>query len=603
MTLTIFLSRASLLPGLLMLCAGGLVVSGADRQPPAPRQASAQAAAQTASAQASATAPAPMSYAPRGADGTMGLVSSAHPLATEAGLEILRAGGNAFDAAVAVAAALNVVEPAMSGMGGYGTILVWDAKREQIRYLNASGRIPAMVDADAFRAPTPDFEANRRGAKAVSTPGNVHAWESLSSDLGRLKWVQVLAPAIRLADQGFALDAAGAASIADAFAAFPDHAKAIYGRNGQPFKAGDTLVQRDLAGSLRLISQRGAGAFYGGDLASSIDRAMRASGGFLTVADLKKDKAEWRDGIMFDYRGYQVYTAAPPANAFDYLVRLGLMSRFDPAALGHNSAAYLHRFAEASKHAFLVRLKYAGDPDIAPPPVEGLLDEPYLIKQVGLIDLAHASTFAPPGRGSAGSAGSTASAQSAEGADRHTTHFVVADKWGNVVSATQTLGNAFGSRIMPEGTGIWLNNSLAYSTFEPKGNPMDAHPGRHKLSGDCPTIILRNGRVWAALGSPGGHTIGQTVPQMVMNMIDFGMSIDEAIASPRISFVEPDELSVEEGIPAAIREALKAMGHNVRVVRALGNAHGVTVQYNSEGKPVRFRGASDPRGAGQARGY
>jgi len=580
------LSRASLLPAVLVV-SGGLIVSGADRQPPP--QASAQA-----------TAPAPMSYTPRGADGTTGLVSSAHPLATEAGLEILRAGGNAFDAAVAVAAALNVVEPAMSGMGGYGTVLVWDAKREQIRYLNASGRIPAMVDADAFRAPTPGFEANRRGAKAVSTPGNVHAWESLSNDLGRLKWAQVLAPAIRLADQGFALDAAGAAFIADAFAAFPEHAKAIYGRSGQPLQAGDTLVQRDLAGSLRLISQRGAGAFYATDLASAIDRAMRASGGFLTLADLKKDKAEWRDGIMFDYRGYEVYTAAPPANAFDYLVRLGLMSRFDPAALGHNSAAYLHRFAEASKHGFWVRLKYAGDPDIAPPPVEGLLDESYLIKQVGLIDLAHASTFAPPGRGNAGSTGSAGSAGSA---DSHTTHFVVADKWGNVVSATQTLGNAFGSRIMPEGTGIWLNNSLAYSTFEPKGNPMDAHPGRHKLSGDCPTIILRNGRVWAALGSPGGHTIGQTVPQMVMNLIDFRMSIEEAIASPRISFVEPDELSVEEGIPAAIREALKAMGHNVRVVRALGNAHGVTVQYNSEGKPVRFRGASDPRGAGKAGGY
>ena len=379
-------------------------------------------------------------------------------------------------------------------------------------------------------------------------------------------------------------------SIAGAFAAFPDPAKDIYGRDGQPLKAGETLVQRDLAGSLRLVAQRGAGAFYDGDLATAIDRAMRASGGFLTLADLKKDKAEWRDGIMFDYRGYNVYTAAPPANAFDYLVRLGLMSQFDPAALGHNSVAYLHRFAEATKHGYFVRLKYAGDPDIAPPPVEGLLADAYLIKQAGLIDLKHASTFTPPGPG-------------AVSPDSHTTHFVVADKWGNVVSATQTLGNVFGSRIMPEGTGIWLNDSLAYSTFEPKGNPMDAHPGRHKLSGDCPTIILRNGRAWAALGSPGGHTIGQTVPQMVMNLIDFGMPIDAALAAPRISFVEPDVLAIEEGIPASVRDALKAMGHNVRVVRALGNAHGLTLQYDSEGKPVKFHGASDPRGAGKAGGY
>jgi gamma-glutamyltranspeptidase / glutathione hydrolase len=570
------LSRAAVLPAVLILCGGGLSIAGADRQAPAPSQ---------------AAAPPPMSYAPRGGEGTMGVVSSAHPLATEAGLEILRDGGNAFDAAVAVAAALNVVEPAMSGMGGYGTILVWDAKREAIRYLNASGRIPATVNADVFRAPTPDFEANRRGAKAVSTPGNVHAWEALVKDLGRLKWAQVLAPAIRLAEQGFALDGPGAAVIAGAYASFPEHAKAIYGRGGLPLTAGETLVQRDLAQSLRLVSVRGASAFYSGDISTAIDRSMRTAGGFLAYADLKRDKAEWRDGILFDYRGYKVYTAAPPANAFDYLVRLGLMSRFDMAALGHNSVAYLHRFAEATKQGFWVRLKYAGDPDVAPPPVEDLLGEPYLAKQAGLIDLKRATPFVPPG-GAAPSGG-----------DTHTTHFVVADRWGNVVSATQTLGNAFGSRIMPEGTGIWLNDSLAYSTFEPKGNPMDAHPGRHKLSGDCPTIIMRNGRAWAALGSPGGHTIGQTVPQMVMNLVDFGMSIEEALAAPRISFVEPDVLAVEEGIPPAVRDALAAMGHRVRVVRALGNAHGLTIQYDSEGKPVRFRGASDPRGAGKAGGY
>jgi len=561
-----------------------LIVAGAASHAAGPQ---AQAGAGSAAAQA------PMASAPRGGDGAHAMVSSAHPLATEAGLEILRAGGNAFDAAVAVAAALNVVEPSMSGMGGYGTILIWDAKREQIRYLNASGRIPAGVNADAFRAPTPEFEANRRGAKAVSTPGNVHAWESLTKDLGKLKWAQVLAPAIRLATQGFTLDEPGAATLAAAFASFPPHAQAIYGRGGAPLKAGDTLVQRDLGASLSLIAQRGAKAFYEGDIATAIDRAMKAAGGFLAYADLKKDGAEWRDGIMYEYRGYQVYTAAPPANAFDYLVRLGLMSRFDPRPLGHNSAAYLHRFAEITKYGYGVRLKYAGDPEIAPPPVEGLLADAFLAKEFAKIDLTRATPFTPPGGAAPGE----------KAPDGHTTHFVVADQWGNVVSATQTLGNAFGSRIMPEGTGIWLNNSLAYSTFEPKGNPMDAFPGRHKLSGDCPTIILRNGRAWAALGSPGGHTIGQTVPQMVMNLVDFGMSIDEALAAPRISFAEPDALQVEEGIPADVRAALAAMGHNVRVVRALGNAHGLTLLYDSEGKPTKYRGASDPRGAGLARGY
>ena len=156
---------------------------------------------------------------------------------------------------------------------------------------------------------------------------------------------------------------------------------------------------------------------------------------------------------------------------------------------------------------------------------------------------------------------------------------------------------------MPPGTGIWLNNSLQYCTFEPKGNPMDAHPGRRKLSGDCPTIIMKDGRPWAALGTPGGHTIGQTVPQMVINLIDFGMDIERAIAAPRVSFVEPDVLSVEEGVPADVREALAARGHKVRTTRALGNAHGLTIEYGPDGRPVRFKGAADPRGSGAARGY
>ena len=180
---------------------------------------------------------------------------------------------------------------------------------------------------------------------------------------------------------------------------------------------------------------------------------------------------------------------------------------------------------------------------------------------------------------------------------------MVADRWGNVVSATQTLGNTFGSKIMPVGTGIWLNNSLAYSTFDPKGNPMDAHAGRRKLSGDCPTLVMRAGKPWVALGTPGGHSIGQTVPQIVMNIIDFKMNIQQAIAAGRISFVEPDVLAVEESIPTTVRDELSARGHNIRVVRALGNAHGLTIEYGKNGKPRIFSGGADPRGEGKAGAY
>jgi len=518
-----------------------------------------------------------------------GMVSSAHPLATQAGVAVLAAGGNAFDAAVAVAAALNVVEPMMSGIGGYGTIVIFDAKKGEARFLNSSGRIPATLNSDVFRAPTPNYLANRVGARSVSTPGNVAAWEALSKEYGKLQWPRLFDAAIKLADEGFVVSGTTAGLIASAYSSFPDHAKEVYGRAGHPLKSGERLVQKDLARSLRMIAEQGAKAVNGGELGKAIDSAMREAGGFLSLDDLRRNRAEWYKPISINYRGHRIVTASPPANAFDFLVRLGIMSRFDVADLGHNSSPYLHRFAEATKHGFWVRLRYAGDPEVSTPPLSTLLSEKYWTEEAEKIDPDHARPFEQP------------KATSSQG--QHTTHFVVADRWGNVVSATQTLGNLFGSRIMPKGTGIWLNNSLAYSTFEPKGNPMDAFPGRHKLSGDCPTIILRYGRPWVAIGTPGGHTIGQTVPQMVMNLIDFKMNILEAIVAGRISFIEPDTIAVEESIPSEVREELTAMGHKIRVVRALGNAHGLAIEYDAAGKPMRFTGGADPRGEGAAAGY
>ena len=539
------------------------------------------AAPTTLSAQAAPVAP---------AIGQMGMVSTGHSLATEAGLSILTAGGNAFDAAVAIAAALNVVEPMMSGIGGYGTILVYDAKTRRTWFLNSSGRIPAAVNSDAFRAPTPGYLENRRGAKAVSTPGNLHAWEAMSKEYGTRPWRTLFAPAIRLADSGFVVSERIAGFISGAYSSFPPHAKAIYGSGTAPLAKGQRLVQADLARSLRLIADSGAVAFYGGSLGRTIDRAMRDAGGFLALADLTSDKAEWWDPIAIEYRGLQVLTASPPANSFDALARLGIMERFDAKSLGHNSVDYLHRFAEATKIGFWMRLRFAGDPEIAPPPIERLFSKPYLDSVAASIDPNQARPFEPPG-------------VTVKTGD-NTTHFVVADRFGNVVSATQTLGNVFGARIMVEGTGIWLNNSLAYSTFEPKGNPMDAFGGRRKLSGDVPTIVMRDGRPWIAIGTPGGHTIGQTVPQMVMNVIDFNMDIQRAIAAPRVSFFEPDSLLVEPGVAADVRTRLAAKGHKIRVTTrpSIGDGHGLTIEYDRGGRPIRFTGGTDPRGDGLAKG-
>jgi gamma-glutamyltranspeptidase/glutathione hydrolase len=404
---------------------------------------------------------------------------------------------------------------------------------------------------------------------------------------GTRPWRELFAPAIGLAREGFLLDEQGAGFIRSAWGDFPEHARTFYGRDGSPLASGERLIQEDLARSFEMVASEGAGVLHGGFLGESVDRAMREAGGFLRLEDLRQSEAEWYETVSIGYRENLVVTAPPPANSFPALVRLGMMSRYDPSQLGHNSAAYLHRFAEVTKHAFWTRLRYAADPEVRPVPLDMLLSPAYWEEQVGRIDPARARPFEPPGW---------------VPPDGHTTHFVVADRLGNIVSATQTLGNVFGSRIMPEGTGIWLNNSLAYCTFEPAGNPMDAFPGRHKLSGDVPVIIFRGGRPWAALGTPGGHTIGQTVPQIIMNLIDFGMDIQAAISAPRVSFAEPDELVVEEGVPSGVPEALRAKGHNVRVDWGLGNAHGLTITWGEQGVPVGFKGGADPRGRGTAEG-
>jgi len=514
------------------------------------------------------------------------MVSSAHPLATEAGLRMLRAGGNAFDAAVAVASTLNVVEPMMSGMGGYGTIMVYSAETDTPWFLDASGKIPVGVDPDVYRAPTPNYLENRVGAKAVSTPGGSHAWEAMSERFGTMEWHALLQPAIEAADDGYLLDERIARYIGIAYEQFSDYSKSIYGNAGQPLVAGDRLVQKDLAATLRMLAADGPSAIYGGVLGEAIDSAMKSAGGFLSVVDVARHEEEWWTPLHLAYAGHDIYTPSAPAGAFPMLERLGMMKRLNSRGMGHNSLEYLHNFAEVSKMAYWDRLAYSGDPDVKPPPYDRLLSPDYWQSRVDTIDSNAARAFDYDGIVTANS--------------ENTTHFVVADSAGNIVSAQVTLGGLFGSKIMPEGTGFWLNNSLRYCTFEPAGNPMDAHPGRRKLSSDAPSIIFKDGRPIIAIGTPGGHTITQTISQMIMNLLDFDMSIEAAIAAPRIAFVEPNTLAVEEGIPAAIRERLADMGHEIQV-RNLGNANGLSIEYLDDGS-VRFSGVSDPRGAGLAKG-
>jgi gamma-glutamyltranspeptidase / glutathione hydrolase len=511
-------------------------------------------------------------------DEIVGSVASAHPLATKAGLEILQNGGNAFDAAVAVASMLNVVEPMMSGIGGYGTILIYDASKKGVRFLNPSGRFPANTNTDFMRPPTPDYLINRFGPKSISTPGNLNAWEAMHKKYGKMEWSDLFKSTIDIAENGFAIELGTANSIQNAFPDFSEYSKSFYGKNGQPLQRGDTLVQKDLAQTFAIIAQQGAAPFYTGEIAESIDRQLRAVESFLTIEDLKNNEAEWWNSIKFTYKGYDVYTAGLPANSFAAFVNLGLMQEFSALDLPHNSPEYLHLFAEMTKESYKARLAYSFDPEVKDAPLDSILAPEFLHTMAGSINKNQASKFAPP--------------YSPE--SKNTTHFVVMDKWGNIVSATQTLGNVFGSRIMVDGRGFWLNNSMAYSTFEPKGNPMDAFPGRHKLSGDCPIIILKDNEPWAALGSPGGHTITQNVPQIIFNLIDFNMSMQEAIDAPKIAFIEPNSIRAEPDITQSVIDALVLKGHVIDQ-GTIGNANGIKI-IRKGGKISGFEVGEDKRG-------
>jgi len=512
-----------------------------------------------------------------------GAVASAHPLATKAGLDILQKGGNAFDAAIAIASTLNVVEPMMSGLGGYGTILIYDAKKNQIRYLNSSGRIPFATNSDMMRPPTPGYIDNRLGAKSVSTPGNLHAWEAMHKQYGKLKWNELFQSAITNAEKGFAINQQLENFIRGSLSQMSAYTKGFYTNNGNLLKAGDTLIQKDLAKTYRLIAANGVNDFYKGKIADAIDKAMKEKDGFLRKADLEKDVAEWYDPIHINYKGFEIYTASPPSNAFAAFVQIGLMKDPRFSSIAWNSKEYYHLFAELTKQSYIARLRLSYDPEIDKKTVNDLLNSSYFSSTASKINLEAAEPFRA----------------FEEVQSKNTTHFVVIDQWGNIVSATQTLGNQFGSRIMPEGTGIWLNNSLAYCTYEPKGNPMDAFPGHHKLSGDCPVIILKDGQPWAALGTPGGHTITQNMPQVIFNLIDGKLSMQEAINAPKISFEEPDIMVVETSMPDAVTDYLKNKGHKLRR-GSIGNVQGIKINRNSKGDIESLEPASDVRGKGSS---
>lgn len=510
------------------------------------------------------------------AESDIGAVATGHPLATKAGLDVLAKGGNAFDAAVAIASTLNVVEPAFSGLGGYGSTLIYDAKKKEIRYLNASGKFPLKANSDLMRAPVVEHMKNRKGPKSISTPGNLNAWKEMHVKYGTMPWTDLFEHAILYARDGFPIPSYMAELVASSYKEFSEYSKSFYGKDGQPLKEGEILVQKDLAKTYEIIASEGVEPFYSGHIALQIDKQMKAICSFLSIEDLRADVAEWWDPLKINYKGYDVYTIGTPGNGFSALYALGVLEQLGLQKFKHNEADYLHLVAEALKKSSKVRLTHSGTVEERDNIENHILTPQNFAHVAASIDITKASPF-----------------------DLHlgneglnTTHFVVVDKWGNIVSSTQTLGTRFGSKVMIEGKGIWMNNAMAFSTWEPKGNPMDVFPGQYKLSSNSPVIIMKMGRPWAALGTPGGHTIPQNVAQLVVNLIDFKMNMQEAIDSSKLAFfAEENVLVTEPGIPPSVVSALEKNGHHIDnehitsylgLGGKIGNAMGVKISHHRD---------------------
>nr|WP_313425928.1 gamma-glutamyltransferase [Moraxella sp.] len=525
--------------------------------------------------------------------GKNGMVASEQGLATQVGLDILKQGGNAIDAAVAVGFALAVVLPNAGNIGGGGFMVLHDDKTGKDVAIDFREIAPAKASRDMYL----DNQGNVIDGKSLFThdasgvPGTVAGMEYALKKWGTMPLSKVLEPAIKLADKGFIVSDVLAQTLKEEKSTLGkwSASKAIFFKNGEPLKSGDLLVQKDLAKSLRLIAKQGAKAFYQGEIATKIAKEMQSHGGTMTLEDLKAYKVVERQPIIGDYRGYKVVTMPPPSSGGVHLIEiLNMLEHYPIKEDGVNSAKNIHHMAESMKLAYADRSEYLGDPDFVKIPVTGLTSKAYANELVKTIDdnKARLSSNIKPGK-----------PQPYE--SDQTTHFSVMDKAGNAVAVTYTLNLNFGSGIVVEGTGILLNNEMDDFSVKPgvpnafglvggAANAIEAK--KRPLSSMTPTIVMKNNKPWLVTGSPGGARIITTVLQSVVNTIDHEMNPAEAIITPRVHHQWlPDELRVEEGISPDTIKLLQDKGHKVVTKAPMGRIQ--IIQADDSG----FYGYSDPR--------
>ena len=566
-----------------------------------------------------------------------GMVTTGHPIASSAGLQMLLKGGNAFDAAVAVGAMAALGEPEMNGIGGNGFMTIFDKKTGKVHSLSMAGAAPKALKPSEM---TP--EALNAGMTAGIVPGNLGGYLSLLDRMGTMSLAEVFAPAIEYAEKGYPIDMMLAQSIDRGKAnllKYPTTAK-IFLPNGQPLKAGELLKNPDYAATLRKLvdaekqalakkATRSAAIkaafdrFYKGDIAQEFERFFKENGGVLTAADLAAYEPQWTEPLRTAYRGYDVYSnPATSRGGFEVLMQANLVERFDLASFGSGSAQATHAMIEAIKVAKSDIYKYVGDPKFTVIPTAGLLSKGYATSRTSLIDMSKAGRYPEPGSPegrpttSAPSAFAEASARQAfperYDGEQHTTSFSIVDKMGNAVGVTPTLGGLFGSNVVVGSTGLLLNNGMRLGSTSPY--PADINyvgAGKIPLLNNSPIVVLKDGKLAFVFGSPGGETIGQTEFQMLVNLIDFKLPVQQAIEAPRFSldadpnFYKPGaeiEVSIESRMPQATIDKLKAMGHKLRVLPGWGSiGHMQTIRIDPVTGTITAGG--DPRRTGYAIGY
>ena len=532
----------------------------------------------------------------RHAEGKNGVVAAANPEASKIGVEVMKKGGNAVDAAVATAFAISVFEPNASGIGGGGFMLIRMAKTGKTVVIDYREKAPAKATPDMFVLDENGKVVNDEitvGGKASGVPGTVAGLLTALEKYGTMKRADVMAPAIKHAGEGIIVSKNLEGIIQDNYEKLVkfDAASEVYLKDGLPYEAGDRLVNKDLAATLTKISKEGKKAFYEGEIAKKIADEVQKQGGLMTVEDLKNYTIEEREPVVGKYRHYPIISCPPASSGGTHIVQLlNMVENYDLKAMGDNTPESWHIWAESMKQAFADRAEYMGDTAYVKVPLKGLTSKEYAKEVVKKIDLEKAGKDIKIGDPSKYESGST-------------THFSVMDKDGNMVAVTQTINYFFGSGVVVPGTGIMMNNEM--DDFVPQKNMKNSiEGGKRPLSSMSPTLVLDpKNRPLMTIGSPGATRIIPAVALTISNVIDHGMTLQEAINAPRIAQFQSGKLNAEGRMSFESYNKLQEMGHEINMRGTydnyFGGVQGIMMDYDTK----TLQGGADPRRDGQAAAF